>query len=242
MILSQTDLADHLGVTPASVSQATSRGHRCKGQPVQEWAIHDKSGRVSGYRVPDAALDEVMGLETDSAHPGGERDNGAQSSDQMSSGPLATLAQLPDPGTSYAWNKQLALAAEPLTYAPVDASHRTSLFPEGQSYFGAATAVAGGQTASAAISEDNRTSRAVVTIGATLAGAYMGMEVAPKRKEAGAAVGALLGLGTALMGFSIEDNQSALPSQTKQRTLKSSGQKMLTEGTARSTTVGQRTM
>ena len=256
MILSQTDLAKHLGVTPASVSQATSRGYRCREYPVQDWAIHDDSGRVSGYKVPETVLDEVMDVKThDSEPPDRESDSGGESNDQIGAGPLATLAQLSSNqgDTSPYWSEHLAMEVKPVNRTAVDASHYTSLLPEGQGYFGAATAVAGGQAASAAISEDNQTSRAVVTVGAALAGAYLGMEVASKRKEAGAAIGAILGLGTALMGFSIENSQPANYARTNgleisrsQNTLKTSGQKRLTESrpTRSSTTErrGQRTV
>jgi len=57
MRLLQSDLADFLGVRQASLSQATSEGHKCQGYPVRAWAVFDGAGRVAGYDVPE----EVMG-------------------------------------------------------------------------------------------------------------------------------------------------------------------------------------
>lgn len=55
----QTELAQLLDRTPAAVSQATREGHICGGYPVQDWAIRDRSGRVSGYVVPNDILTEL---------------------------------------------------------------------------------------------------------------------------------------------------------------------------------------
>lgn len=57
MRLSQKELADYLGVARASLSEATSEGHKCKGYPVRAWAIFDGGGRVAGYDVPDRVMD-----------------------------------------------------------------------------------------------------------------------------------------------------------------------------------------
>jgi len=55
--LSQKELADYLGVARASLSEATSEGHKCKGYPVRAWAIFDGGGRVAGYDVPERVMD-----------------------------------------------------------------------------------------------------------------------------------------------------------------------------------------
>lgn len=57
MRLSQKELADYLGVARASLSEATSEGHKCKGYPVRAWAHYDGAGRVAGYDVPDRVMD-----------------------------------------------------------------------------------------------------------------------------------------------------------------------------------------
>jgi len=55
--LSQADLADLLDVSRATVSEATSEGHKCRGYPVRAWAKFDGSGRVSGYDVPSHVVE-----------------------------------------------------------------------------------------------------------------------------------------------------------------------------------------
>lgn len=56
MRLSQSDLADFLGVAQPSLSEATSEGHKCRGYPVRSWAVFDGAGRVAGYDVPERVM------------------------------------------------------------------------------------------------------------------------------------------------------------------------------------------
>ena len=70
MRLSQSDLASYLGVAQATVSQATSRGHKCRGYPVRAWAVYDGAGRVAGYDVPTHIMQrssETDGSDVDSS-------------------------------------------------------------------------------------------------------------------------------------------------------------------------------
>lgn len=53
------DLAPRLGVTPAALSAAVSRGHYCGGHDVGSWAVYSESGRVRGYDVPAEALADL---------------------------------------------------------------------------------------------------------------------------------------------------------------------------------------
>jgi hypothetical protein len=50
--LNQVELAETLGVTQPTLSEATSEGHYCSGRPVQKWAQTGESGRVEHYEVP----------------------------------------------------------------------------------------------------------------------------------------------------------------------------------------------
>ena len=50
------DLAAALGVAPASLSLAVTKGHRCAGYDVSSWAVRSQSGRVVEYAVPDSAV------------------------------------------------------------------------------------------------------------------------------------------------------------------------------------------
>jgi hypothetical protein len=56
--VTQLELAEALGVTQPTLSEATSEGYYCSGRPVQEWAQTDESGRVSGYEVPASLVSE----------------------------------------------------------------------------------------------------------------------------------------------------------------------------------------
>ncbi len=56
--LSQVELAETLGVTQPTLSEATSEGHYCSGRPVQKWAQTSESGRVEHYEVPALLVNE----------------------------------------------------------------------------------------------------------------------------------------------------------------------------------------
>ncbi len=46
------ELAERLGVSSATLSQATSEAHLCRGHNVSAWAVRSPNGRVIGYEVP----------------------------------------------------------------------------------------------------------------------------------------------------------------------------------------------
>lgn len=54
MRLTQKELASRLRVTPAAVSQATTKGHKCQGHPVAEWTER-RGGQILWYEVPEEA-------------------------------------------------------------------------------------------------------------------------------------------------------------------------------------------
>jgi len=56
--LTQVELAETLGVTQPTLSEATSEGHYCSGRPVQKWAQTSESGRVEHYEVPALLVNE----------------------------------------------------------------------------------------------------------------------------------------------------------------------------------------
>mgnify|MGYP002761508319 CR=1 FL=1 len=62
--LTQEELASVLEVSKAAVSQATSRGHKCGGHPVYEWAVFH-CGEVVYYEVPLAPCCMLGLLEVD---------------------------------------------------------------------------------------------------------------------------------------------------------------------------------
>jgi hypothetical protein len=63
--VTQLELAEALGVTQPTLSEATSRGYYCAGRPVQRWAKTNDEGRVSGYEVPASLVNEEQDDEED---------------------------------------------------------------------------------------------------------------------------------------------------------------------------------
>ncbi len=51
-MMSGKELAERLGVASATLCQATSNAHLCRGHNVSAWAVRSPSGRVIGYEVP----------------------------------------------------------------------------------------------------------------------------------------------------------------------------------------------
>jgi hypothetical protein len=171
MRLSQKELADFLGVSRAAVSQATKRGHKCKGYPVQSWAVYDGAGRVTGYDVPDRVVKRGQPEEDTS------REEPAQTA------LTAQEANLPS-----------VLGGHPLVPMPqVDSSTRVSLLPEGEDY--ARTASAGGTAyvVGKAIEEDNATACGAVIVAGGGIGSLIGGMAADHDDAASTAFGALVG-------------------------------------------------
>src|SRR6056297_3072585 len=50
------ELAQILGVSAPTLSEAAKKGYHCAGYPVIEWAEFSNSGRVEGYHVPEFLL------------------------------------------------------------------------------------------------------------------------------------------------------------------------------------------
>jgi hypothetical protein len=169
MRLSQKELADFLGVSRAAVSQATKRGHKCKGYPIRAWAEVDASGRVTGYDVPDRVVKR--------GQP--EEGTSREESDQT-----ALTTQGPNLPSILGGQSPLS---------QVDSSTRISLLPEGEDY--ARTASAGGTAyvAGKAIEEDNATARGSVIVAGGGIGALIGGMAAGRDDAASTALGALVG-------------------------------------------------
>ena len=202
MTLSQSDLAKRLGVTPASVSQATSRGYRCSGYPVEEWAVHDESGRVSGYKVPEGLFDEEPSSDIcDDGQPKSQSNMSAESSSQQVPMDSRSLATVPSPNSQSLFSYINGFPpVDPLTDFQVNASQRTSLLPEGQDYFRSAGAGGAAYVMKAAIDQDNGTARGAVMVGGTTVGGLTGWYVTDK-DPVGALIGAGIGWLAAITGI-----------------------------------------
>ena len=63
--VTQLDLAEALGVTQPTLSEATAKGYYCAGRPVSEWAHTGEKGRVEHYEVPASLVNEEQDDEED---------------------------------------------------------------------------------------------------------------------------------------------------------------------------------
>jgi transcriptional regulator with XRE-family HTH domain len=67
--ITQLELAEALGVTQPTLSEATAKGYYCAGRPVSEWAHTDEKGRVEHYEAPASLVNEEQ---DDEEEPVGE--------------------------------------------------------------------------------------------------------------------------------------------------------------------------
>lgn len=185
MRVSQGDLADYLGVARATLSQATSKGHRCKGYPVRAWAVYDGSGRVAGYDVPThvmkQASESIEGAEAPRQNPMPDLFGG----NFANSGPV----HLPGLGIDV-----------PTTASHIDASQRTSLLPEGEDYFRPVSSGGAAYVMGTAIEHDTGTARGALLVAGTAIGSLTGWQVSD-RSTIGALVGAGIGYFAAITGL-----------------------------------------
>ena len=186
MKLSQADLADYLGVARATLSQATSNGHKCKGYPVRAWAVYDGAGRVSGYNVPT----HVMQQASESVEEPRENSQPGRDSTSPTLFDLLGGENMPTPGEAY---------IRAMQSRQVDASQRTSLLPEGEDYSRTVSSGGAAYVVGTAIEHDNATSRGALFVVGTAVGGLTGYHVGDK-SPTGALVGAGLGLFAAIMG------------------------------------------
>lgn len=113
-------LAGLLGVAPATLSQATTHRHRCRGHDVASWAIREPSGRVSGYAVPPEVAGTFARLNPEPA-PATLPTSGPTSEAGTPGPPVISL--LP-PGEDYA-RPAVALAAGEILKAAIEADNTT---------------------------------------------------------------------------------------------------------------------
>jgi hypothetical protein len=71
-LISGKDLAEILGVSPSTLSEAVKNGYHCGGYPVIEWAEFNQFDRVKGYRVPEFLLKQEKPEETMRENPDNE--------------------------------------------------------------------------------------------------------------------------------------------------------------------------
>jgi len=145
--LSQADLSDYLDVAQATLSQATSNGHKCRGYPVRAWAVYDGAGRVAGYDVPSRVVKSSDGLQAETD---------------------GLAFQLPELSPS---------GRENPSDGSVDASTSVSLLPQGQDYFRPVSSGGGAHVLARAVAHDNGTARGALMIAGVVIGGLAGWEI-----------------------------------------------------------------
>ena len=191
MRISQSDLADYLDVAQATLSQATSRGHKCRGYPVRAWAVYDGSGRVSGYDVPTHVMQQASeSIEEPRENP------------RPKSRGLAEAAELVDPSV---------FGFEPPVGGKyVDASQRTSVLPGGEDYFRPVSSGGAAYVVGTAIEHDTGTARGALLVAGTAIGSLTGWQVSD-RSPIGALIGAGVGYFAAITGLRSAQAQGEAP-------------------------------
>ena len=193
MRISQGDLAKYLGVARASLSQATSKGHKCKGYPVRAWAVYDGAGRVSGYDVPTHVMQQASESADDTLKPVVRENPGLGFMSQSAPLQIPALS-----GTKQSENPY------------IDASQRTSLLPEGEDYFRPAGSAGTAYVMGTAIENDNGTARGALLVAGTAIGGLTGWQVS-NESPLGALVGAGIGYFAAITGLRSVLSQGGAP-------------------------------
>ncbi len=194
-MLSGKALAEQIGVTTATLSQAAAKGHLCRGHDVSAWAVRGPGGRVIGYEKPVSVTATLT-------PPGGR----ALSGDGRPGGtpsvvaPTLTTAPVrnPSPGGDGSPDGTMLLLPPQLTTPPArkNPSSDGGSTPDGSTpprvdYFRPVAAASTAHVVTEAIRHDNPSARhmisAVSVAGCALTGYHIGGKV-------GALVGASIGL------------------------------------------------
>jgi hypothetical protein len=172
IFLKGKQLAEVLGVTPPTLSEAVKKGYNCMGYPVGDWAIETKSGRVKGFEVPE----HILSSKPDSI----KRENPTQSHPNLA-------------------NFDLNKAKKTKTDRPNIVNHNYSLLPEGEDYVRPVGMVTLPLILKKALENDTPQSRAIIAGGLTALGAIVGHAVTDN--ASGAGIGAGTGLAITLLVY-----------------------------------------
>jgi len=173
IFLNGKQLADVLGVAPASLSQAVKDGYNCGGYPVADWAVETDSGRIKGYEIPEFLV----------------------------SGETQALKKRPNP-TEKVPNKANInpnKGQNPSQQASNVIHNTYSLLPEGEDYVRPAGMITLPLVLKKALDKDTPQSRAVIGVLSALLGAITGHAVS--NNATGAGIGAFSGLAVAILMF-----------------------------------------
>ena len=178
-MISGKELAKRLGVASATLCQATSNAHLCRGHTVSAWAVRSPSGRVIGYEVPAyvaATLTPSLPLVRVNPSPSGDG--------QSKEASLPPFGKVPSvlPPSGDGQSKEASLP--PFGEVP-------SVLPPSQDYFKPVAAASAAHVVTKALERDNPSGRMVTTTVAVAGAALTGYHIAGKE-------GALVGAGLSL--------------------------------------------
>lgn len=172
IFLNGKQLAEVLGVSAPTVTEAVKNGWNCGGYPVGDWAIESNTGRVKGYEVPEFIVSGNL-----------------QEENRTNPSPIDTNSTL------------IAANTDTNTAEHTTNNHTNhySLLPEGEDYVRPIGMITLPSVLKKALEQDTPQSRAVIAGGLTALGALVGHAVTDK--GTGAGVGAGMGLAVALLVY-----------------------------------------
>ncbi|WP_428235740.1 hypothetical protein [Gracilimonas sp.] len=172
IFLKGKQLAEVLGVTSPTLSEAVKKGYNCMGYPVGDWAIETNSGRVKGFEVPQ----HILSKKPDTT----KRENPTESHPNLA-------------------NFGLKKAKKTQKDRPNIVNHNYSLLPEGEDYVRPVSMVTLPLILQKALESDTPQSRAIIAGGLAAMGALVGHAVTDNASGAGLGAGA--GLAIALLTY-----------------------------------------
>ncbi len=201
-MISGKELAKRLGVASATLCQATSNAHLCRGHTVSAWAVRSPSGRVIGYEVPAyvaATLTPSLPLVRVNPSPSGDGQ-----SKEASLPPFGKVPSvLPPSGDGQSKEASLPPFGEVPSVLPPSGDGQSkeaslprfgevpSVLPPSQDYFKPVAAASAAHVVTKALERDNPSGRMVTTTVAVAGAALTGYHIAGKE-------GALVGAGLSL--------------------------------------------
>lgn len=209
IFLNGKQLAEVLSVSPPSLSEAVRKGYNCAGYPVVEWAVETESGRVKGFDVPEFLVNKKSQMVEERPNP--------QILDTILPKSIPNEANLV---TNEPKPEQKAI--------PTDSGlYNYSVLPDGEDYFKPVSTVAIASVLKKAIEKDTPQSRAIVSSLLMVLGAITGHAVTDK--ASGAGVGAIAGLGTAVLAYTylnpniVKPNEVVPQPNTNKKAIEHSG-------------------
>ncbi|MTI87493.1 MAG: hypothetical protein FH748_05945 [Balneolaceae bacterium] len=172
IFLNGKQLAEVLGVSAPTITEAVKNGWNCGGYPVGEWAIESNNGRVKGYEVPEFLVSGEL-QEEERTNPSPEITN------------TALIAANSD-----------KIKPEHTTN---NHTNHYSLLPEGEDYIRPIGMVTLSSVIKKALESDTPQSKAIITGGLTGIGAIIGNVTTDD--SVGTVIGALAGFGISYFSY-----------------------------------------